>query len=100
MAVRIESEEATEHLHSDDRAGDGLLFRHGLLDEDFQGFPGTAAEIGKKFSVTKKVTTKDFREAEDKMPVGNLLEDIHAESFTEFNHAFLMAGRAEMAALA
>jgi len=34
------------------------------------------------------------------MPVRNLLEDIRAEPLPEFYHALLMAGRAEMAALA
>ena len=34
------------------------------------------------------------------MPVGNLLEDIHAEPFPEFHHALLMAGGTEMTALA
>ena len=36
----------------------------------------------------------------DEMPVGNLLEDIHAEPFPEFHHALLMARWAEMTALA
>jgi len=34
------------------------------------------------------------------MPVRNLFEDIHAEPLSEFHHAFLMAGWAEMTALA
>ena len=34
------------------------------------------------------------------MPVRNLLEDIHAEPFPEFHHALLVAGWAEMTALA
>jgi hypothetical protein len=34
------------------------------------------------------------------MPVGNLLEDIHAQPFPEFHHPFLMAGGAEMTPLA
>jgi hypothetical protein len=34
------------------------------------------------------------------MPVGNLLEDIHAEPFSKFHRAFLMAGREEVSALA
>jgi len=32
--------------------------------------------------------------------VGNLFEDIHTEPLAEFHHALLVAGRAEMAALA
>ena len=34
------------------------------------------------------------------MPVRNLLEDIHAEPFPEFHHAFLMTRGTEMTALA
>lgn len=34
------------------------------------------------------------------MPVGDLLEDIRAEPFAELHHALLMAGWAEMTALA
>jgi hypothetical protein len=34
------------------------------------------------------------------MPVGDLLEDIHAEPLAEFHHPLLMAGGAEVAALA
>lgn len=34
------------------------------------------------------------------MPVGYLLEDIHAEPLAKFCHPFLVTGRTEMAALA
>jgi len=34
------------------------------------------------------------------MPVGNLFEYIHAQPFPEFHHPLLMAGGAEMTALA
>ena len=34
------------------------------------------------------------------MPMGNLLEDIHADPFSELHHALLMAGWAKMTALA
>ncbi|MBU4372803.1 MAG: hypothetical protein L6300_14265, partial [Syntrophaceae bacterium] len=33
---------------------------HRILDKDFQGFPGTAAEIGKKLPIVEKVTAEDF----------------------------------------
>jgi len=48
----------------------------------------------------EEVTAEDLRDAENEMPVRDLLEDIHAEPFTEFHHALLIAGRAEMMALA
>jgi hypothetical protein len=70
------------------------------LDENLQRLPGAAAETGKKFSVVKKIPAKNLRDAEDEMTVGHLLEDIHTEPLSEFHHALLMTGRAEVAALA
>jgi len=91
VAVGIESEEVAEGLNSDDGAGDGIIFGNRLLHEDLQGFPGAATEIGKKLPIIEKVTAEDFGYAEYEMPVRNLLENIHAEPFSEFHHAFLMA---------
>ena len=71
-----------------------------MLEKNLQGFPGAAAEGGKKFSIIQEVPTKYFRDAEDKMPVRNLLEDVHAQPLPEFHHALLVTGRAEVAALA
>jgi hypothetical protein len=48
----------------------------------------------------KEITAEDLRDAEDEMPVGNLLENIHAEPFPEFHDALLMARWTEMTALA
>jgi hypothetical protein len=71
-----------------------------LPQKDLQGFPGTPTEVGKKLPIVEKITAQDLWDAEDKMPVRNLLEDIHAEPFPELHDALLMTGRAEMAALA
>ena len=49
------------------------------------------AGIGKKLPIIEKVTAENFRDAEDEMPVWDLLQDIHAEPLPEFHHAFLMA---------
>jgi hypothetical protein len=68
--------------------------------KDFQGFPGAATETGKKLPVIEKITAKDLRDAENEMPMRDLLEDIQAEPLTEFHNPFLVAGRAEVAALA
>jgi hypothetical protein len=59
-----------------------------------------AAEIGKKLPVIQEVTAEDLRNAEDEMPVRNLLEHIHAQPFPEFDHSPPMAGRTDMAARA
>jgi hypothetical protein len=50
----------------------------------------------RSFLSYKEVTAEDFRDAEDKMPVRDLLEDIHTKPFPEFHHAFLMTGRAKV----
>ena len=99
VAVGIESEKVAEGLDGDDRAGDGLFFRHGLLHKHFQGFPGRAAEGGKQFSIIQKIPAKNLGNTEHEMPMGNLFEDIHTEPFAEFHHALLVTGRAEVAAL-
>jgi hypothetical protein len=97
VAVRIESEEVAEGLDSDDCAGDGIIFRNRLLEKNLQGFPGAAAEIGKKLPIVEKRTAEDFRYADTlkgtryKMSMGYLFEDIHAEPFPEFHHPLLMA---------
>jgi hypothetical protein len=49
--VRIEPESVAECLNSNNRAGEGFLFGYGLLHENFQGVPGTAADTGKKLSI-------------------------------------------------
>ena len=100
MAVGIDPEEVAKSLHGNHRAGDRRLFRHGLLHKDFQRFPGAAAEGGKQFSIIQKVTAKHLRDAENKMPVGNLFENIQAEPLAELHHALLVAGWAEMTAFA
>jgi len=98
VAVGIESEKVAEGLHGNHRAGDGLLFRYSLLHKNFQGFPCAAAEGGEKFSIIQKVTAKHFGNTEYEMPVGYLFKDIHTEPLTEFHHALLVTGRAEMTA--
>jgi hypothetical protein len=96
MAMGIKSEGVAEGLDCNDCARDGSLFRYGLLHENLQGFPGATAKGGKKFSIIQKVPAENLRDAEDKMPVGYLFEDINAEPFAEFHHTFLVARGAKM----
>ena len=72
VAVGIESEEVAECLHGNHRAGDGFLFRHGLLHKNFQGFPGAAAEACKKLSVIQKIPSHNLGNTEYEMPAGYL----------------------------
>lgn len=69
VAVGIELKEVAERLCGNDRAGEGIIFRHGLIHKYFQGFPCTAAEGGEKLSIIQKVTTKNFGKTEYEMPV-------------------------------
>ena len=91
VTVGIETQEIPEGLDGDDGAGNGIVLWDGLLEEDFQGLPGRAAQIGKKLPIIEEVTAEDFRDAEYKMMVGDLFEDIHAEPLSELYHAFLVA---------
>jgi len=100
MAVAIESEQVAKGLDGNDGAGDGILLRHSLLKKELQGFPGAATQIGKKIPLIGEVPAQDLRDAEDEMPVGNLLEHVGTEPFPEFHHPLLMAGGTEMTALA
>jgi hypothetical protein len=68
------------------------VLRHRLPKKELQGFPGAGAQIGKKIPVIEKIPAQDFREAEDEMPVGNLLKHVRTEPFPEFHHPLLMAG--------
>jgi len=100
VAVGIESKEIAKSLDGNCGAGDGIILWDGRLEEDFQRFPGASAQLGEKLPVVKEITAQDLRDAEDKMPVGNLFEDIRAEPLPEFHHAFLVAGGTEVPALA
>jgi hypothetical protein len=97
VTVGIKSEEVAEGLDSDDCAGDGIIFRNRLLEKNLQGFPGAAAEIGKKLPIVEKRTAEDFRYADTlkgtryKMSMGYLLEDVHAQPLPEFHHTLLVA---------
>jgi len=93
VAVRIESKEITKRLHSDDCAGDGIIFRNRILEKNLQGFPGAAAEIGKKLPIVEKRTAEDFRYAEYEMPVRNLLEDVHAEPLPKDERGLILTAK-------
>lgn len=62
-----------------------------------QGFPGAPAQIGQKLPVIQEVSAQHLRDAKDKMPVGDPLQDIRAEPFAELHHLFYFkqAGRSK-----
>jgi hypothetical protein len=71
VTVWIESEKIAEGLDSNDGAGDGNVFMNRILEKDLQGFPGRAAQIGKKLPVIEKITAEDLRDAENEMPMSS-----------------------------
>jgi hypothetical protein len=100
MAMGIESQEVAKGLDGDDGSGDGVPFWHRFLEKELQGFPGAAAQIGKKVPIIEKIPAQNLRDAEDEMPVGNLFEHVGTKPFPEFYHPLLMAGGTEMTAFA
>ncbi len=60
----IETEEVAEGLDSDDGAGNGIVLVNRILEKNLQGFPGTAAQIGKKCPIVEEVTAEDFWDAQ------------------------------------
>ena len=56
----MKSKKVVKHLHSDDRAGDVVILMNHRLEKDLHGFPGAAAEIGKKLPIVEKITAVDF----------------------------------------
>ena len=53
VTVRIMSDEVAKRLDSYNRTGNRILLRNRFLEKDLQGFPGAAAEIGKKLPVVQ-----------------------------------------------
>ena len=78
----------------------GLLFRHGFLEEFFQGFPAATAEIGEQLSIIEEIPTEDFGDTEDEMSVRNGLEHFFTEPLAKFHNSLLVARGTEMAAFA
>ena len=72
VTVWIDSEEIAESLDSNDGAGDGNVFMNRILEKDLQGFPGRAAQIGKKLPVIEKITAEDLGNTKDEVPVGGI----------------------------
>jgi hypothetical protein len=68
--------------------GEGISLWRRLWKKELQGIPGAAAQIGKKIPVIEKIPPQDLRDPEDYMSVGNILEYVGAEPFSEFGPRF------------
>ncbi len=100
VKMRVELEQSPEGLHGDDRAGLAICIRQGLLKELLEGLPGAPAEIAKELSVIEKRPAEYLRDAEDPVAVGYGFNDLLEKPLAEFDHTLLVAGWAEVPALA
>jgi hypothetical protein len=66
----------------------------------FEALPGAAAQRAEKLPVIEKGPAEDLRDAEDPVAVGDGLDDLFEEPLAELDHALLVAGWAEVPALA
>jgi len=100
MAMGVESQEIPKGLDGNGGAGECILLRDNGLEKDFQRVPCAAAQFGEQFSIIEEISPKDFGHAEYEMTVRYGLEHFFTEPFPELHYSLLMAGRAEVAALA
>jgi len=100
MEVRMPAQKITERVNGDDRPWNRVFFRHGFFEKCLQSFPCATGEVRKEAPIVKKIPTQNLGYAEDKMPVGYILEDFFTKPLAELHHTFLMARRAEMATFA
>ncbi len=69
MEVWIESKKITEGLYGDNRPGNSVLFRHGLLEDFLQSFPAATTQLREQLSVIEEIPAQDFEHAENEMVV-------------------------------
>ena len=100
MAVRVETQEIPKGLDGNDGAGDCIFLRDNSLEKRFQRLPCTSAQLGEESSVIEEVSPEDLGYAENEMTVRYGPKDLLTKPLPEFHLSLLMAGRAEMAALA
>ena len=56
--------------------------------------------LRKEFSIIEEISPEDFGNPEDEMPMRDGLDQLLTEPFAECNHSLLVAGWAEVSALA
>jgi len=86
----MEPEKTSKCLYSDNRTGYHLLIPPGGCIKYFKHLPTTPAEIGKQFTVIKKVPSQNFWDAEHYIPMRNLFYNFPAQPIAEFHHLLLM----------
>lgn len=59
--------------------------RYASLQIHLQSLPGAAAQIREQFAVADKVSTKDFGDGEDKVPMGHGLGHFFTEPLAKLH---------------
>jgi hypothetical protein len=77
-----------------------LLLRVSEIAKCFQRVPRASAQLREESSVIEEISPEDLGYAENEMTVRYGLEHFFTEPFPELHYSLLMAGRAEVAALA
>ena len=100
MAVGVEIEEIPEGLDGNDGSGDCTSHRDHGLKKHFQRVSSATAQPGEEFSIIEKVSPEDLWYAEGEVAMGNRLQDLSTEPFSEFHNTLLMTGWTEMPSFA
>jgi hypothetical protein len=100
MAMRMESQKIPKRFDGDDRPRNRTPLQNGLPQKHPQAFPDTATQFRKKRTIIKKITPEDLGDAEDKITMGDLFQNLSAHPFAKLDHSLLVTGRAEVSALA
>ena len=96
----VEPQKIPKRLDRNDRSRRPIpLWKH-LLEKHPQTFPRARTQFRKKRTIIKKITAEDLGDAEDKMTMGDLFQNLSAHPFAKLNHSLLVAGRTEVSALA
>jgi hypothetical protein len=96
----MESQKIPKRLDGDDHPRNRTPLRNGLPKKHPQAFPDTATQFREKRSVIKKIPPEDLGDAEDKMTMGDLFQNLSAHPFAKLDHSLLVAARTEVSALA
>ena len=96
----VEPQKISKRLDGDDHAGHPIPLRDHLLGKRPQGFPSTTTQIGEQRTVVEEIASKDLGNAEDKMAMGDIFQNLSAHPFAKLNHSLLVAGGTEVSALA
>jgi hypothetical protein len=78
----------------------GRLAFHHPLQKRLQAFPDASTQFREEFAVIEEIPSEHLGYRENKMPMGNGLDHSMAEPFSKFDDSLLVAGRAEVPALA